>query len=77
MEDIIGGKIFEQIQIDERVNTSLRHCLFCKIVSTKAVNDSRILLETLKQDSIKKCPFSQSIYILNNFLLENDSDIPF
>lgn len=72
MNDIVAGKIFERIEIDSRVTTSLQFCLYCKIVSTKPLNDSRVNL--IGEMNKKQCPFCKTIFILNYTTLSEDED---
>lgn len=66
IEEVVGGKVFEKIIIDDRVNPNLQFCLYCKVVSERPLADSRISLNCVNGTVMKQCPCCKVIYILSS-----------
>ncbi len=74
-EELVGGKIFSDIQTDDRVTPDLRDCLYC-IVETGYIGDRSINQINKKLDYkipldntskwMKQCPACKRIYILKD-----------
>lgn len=72
---LVGGRIYKNIEADERVTPDLAYCLFCK-VSQSGTNDDgkswykdidyKIPLNCVNGNSIKECPACKKIYILRD-----------
>jgi len=73
MEEYIGGKIFENIIVDERVTPDLNHCIYCIVTSSRKPNgikstDYKIPLDCIDGAMMKQCPACKAIYILKDKL---------
>ena len=69
MENVkyIGGKVFENIEVDERVNSNLIHCLYCKVTShskDRSISNTDYQIGLMHLDSgIRQCPACKRVYI--------------
>ncbi len=66
----VGSKVFEKIETDERVTSTLKYCLYCKVSSygkdkSFAETGFQIELRTLTE-GIKQCPACKRVYILSD-----------
>lgn len=68
-EELVGGKIFDKIQTDERVTPDLRDCLYCTVTSRNPNGSITPQFYNIPLNSIasnlKQCPACKRIYILN------------
>lgn len=64
----IGGSIFNNIRVDERVTKDLDHCLFCEVYSEGTVILYKIPLDCINGNMFKQCPACKKIYILKDIL---------
>jgi hypothetical protein len=68
-EELVAGSFYKNLTVDERVNSDLRHCLYCYVNSrrkdgTMVKTDFKISLDSIGGDSIKQCPACKVVYIL-------------
>lgn len=68
-EEYVGGKIFSNIQVDDRVTKNLQNCLYCKVISRSQDGITTTLqyeipLNCINGADFKQCPVCKRIYIL-------------
>ena len=73
MEKYVGSKIFDNIKVDERVNSELKHCLYCYVNSNHkdggiTQTEYKIPLEAIGKGYMWQCPACKLIYILKDEL---------
>lgn len=76
MKKYVGGKIFENIEVDDRITPDLDKCIYCYVAShnlDKSVTklDYKIPLNCIHGSMIKQCPACKRIYVLKDILEED------
>lgn len=69
----VAAKIFDRIQIDDRVTKDLTYCLYCYVqtpsvdnISTINPTNYKIQLNCINGSDFKQCPSCKRIYILKD-----------
>lgn len=72
MTQYIGSKIFENIEVDERVHADLAYCLYCKVTNhnpngTLSNTQYVIPLDSLAKE-FKQCPSCKRVFMVGDIL---------
>ncbi len=77
-DELVGGRMFQDLQVDDRVTKDLAFCLYCTVTTSYPSKDSRAVdrhksldykigLDCISGDAMKQCPACKRIYILGEF----------
>lgn len=66
-ESLVGGSMFKDVIVDDRVTKDLDHCIYCSVYNSRTNTTLTYKIPLIKlRDMFKQCPACNAIYILKD-----------